>query len=79
MLDQKADHHLLMRRMHKPDPKLAPDKQDKRSVVALEPEDFEKWLQGTIEEATDLICLTPAEFFDAAPERFPTPITGSML
>lgn len=31
MLTINADHHPLMSRMHKPDPKLPPDQQDKRS------------------------------------------------
>jgi putative SOS response-associated peptidase YedK len=65
MLTQNADHHPLMRRMHRPDPKLLPDQQDKRSVVALEEGDFECWLHGAIEDAERLIRLTPAECFDA--------------
>ena len=36
MLTQNADTHPLMRRMHRPDPKRPPDKQDKRSVVPVE-------------------------------------------
>lgn len=79
MLTQNADHHPLMRRMHKPDPKLAPDQQDKRSVVALESDDFEQWLHGTIDEATTLIQLTPTESFNAAPELPATPTTGTLL
>ena len=39
MLTINADDHPLMRRMHKPDPKFAPDQQDKRSVVTIEMED----------------------------------------
>ena len=30
-----ADAHPLMKRMHKPDPRLAPDRQHKRSVVPV--------------------------------------------
>lgn len=67
MLTQNADAHPLMSRMHKPDPKLAPDKQDKRSVVAIEPQDVDTWLWGPIEEAQRLIQLSPPEAFDAAP------------
>ncbi len=33
-----------MSRMHKPDPKLGLDQQDKRSVVALETADWDTWL-----------------------------------
>lgn len=68
MLTQNADAHPIMRRMHKPDPKLGPDQQDKRSVVALEPSEFERWLQGTVEDATSLVRQTPVEVFDAGPE-----------
>jgi putative SOS response-associated peptidase YedK len=67
MLTQNADAHPLMRRMHKPDPTLSPDEQDKRSVVAIERDDFEQWLAGSVEEARQLIRLTPAEVFDAVP------------
>lgn len=79
MLTQNADRHPLMRRMHKPDPQLPPDQQDKRSVVTLEPNEFEQWLQGSIEEATALIRLTPVELFDAAPELVPTPTTRALF
>jgi putative SOS response-associated peptidase YedK len=67
MLTLNADAHPLMSRMHKPDPKLGPDQQDKRSVVALEPDDFEPWLTGSVEAAAKLVRLTPVETFDAAP------------
>ena len=69
MLTLNADDHPLMRRMHKPDPKLGPDQQDKRSVVALEKCDLDAWLNGTPEEAEGLIRLTPAEVFDARPDK----------
>lgn len=68
MLTQNADHHPLMRRMHKPDPKLPPDQQDKRSVVALEEGDFEQWLNGTVEEALGLVKLTAEALFLASAE-----------
>lgn len=67
MLTQNADCHPIMSRMHKPDPKLPPDRQDKRSVVAIERGDSEQWLAGTIEEAVALIKLTRADTFDACP------------
>ena len=67
MLTLNADAHPLMRRMHKPDPKLGPDEQDKRSVVAIELGDTDRWLFGTREDAASLVRLTPVEAFDAAP------------
>jgi len=67
MLTQNADAHPLMRRMHKPDPKLPPDRQDKRSVVAIEPTDVDQWLRGSHDEAAKLVRLTPAEMMAAAP------------
>lgn len=36
MLTINADAHPLMGRMHKPDPKLGPDQQDRRSVIPIE-------------------------------------------
>ena len=67
MLTLNADAHPLMRRMHKPDPKLGPDEQDKRSVVAIEAEDVDRWLFGTPEQASALVRLTPVEVFAAGP------------
>ena len=67
MLTLNADEHPLMNRMHKPDPKLGPDQQDKRSLVLLEPQDFDQWLAGTVQEARALMKLTPVEAFNAGP------------
>lgn len=67
MLTLNADHHPLMSRMHKPDPKLAADAQDKRSVVPIEPEDMDTWLFGSQEQARDLVRLAPTEVFAAGP------------
>ncbi|MBB5204735.1 putative SOS response-associated peptidase YedK [Inhella inkyongensis] len=55
MLTVNADHHPLMRRMHKPDPKLPPEAQDKRSVVVLEPQDLDRWLHAPLDQATALL------------------------
>ncbi len=67
MLTLNADAHALMRRMHKPDPKLGPDQQDKRSVVPIELGDVDQWLAGTIDEAAALIKLPAVEVIDAGP------------
>jgi putative SOS response-associated peptidase YedK len=69
MLTINADDHPIMRRMHKPDPTLGPDEQDKRSVVAIEPEDLELWLHGSLAEASTLIAPPDAELMLAGPLR----------
>jgi len=71
MLTMNADQHPLMRRMHKPDPKLAPHEQDKRSVIAINREDWDPWLQGPQASARELIRLTAIEDFDAGPDDAP--------
>lgn len=62
-----ADAHPLMSRMHKPDPTLGPDKQDKRSVIPVELEDVDRWLSGSIEQAKALLSVAPVEHFSAGP------------
>lgn len=64
MLTLNADHHPLMPRMHKPDPKLGPDQRDKRSVMAIESVDLETWLTGPHDNAAKLLRLAPVECFD---------------
>ena len=69
MLTQNCDAHPLLNRFHKPEPSLPLDQQDKRTVVPLEVSDFRTWLNGTIEQASELVRLRPAELYDAQPER----------
>jgi hypothetical protein len=57
MITQNCDAHPLMRLMHRPDPSLPHDAQDKRSVVPIEPADWDQWLHGTQEQAEALIGL----------------------
>jgi putative SOS response-associated peptidase YedK len=68
LLTLNADAHSLMNRMHKPDPKLGPTQQDKRSVVPIESEDVDTWLFAPQPEAASLVRLAPVERFDAAPD-----------
>ena len=67
MLTLNADAHPLMRRMHKPDPKVGTDEQDKRSVVSIERKDVDQWLLGTLDEAKALVQLPPLEVLAANP------------
>ncbi len=69
MITVNCDGHPLLGRLHKPDPKLPPDAQDKRSVVALEPADWAGWLSGPLETAQSLLRPPPAERFDPAVSR----------
>ena len=69
MITVNCDGHPLLGRLHKPDPALPPDAQDKRSVVALEPGDWATWLRGSQAEASALLKPPPAERFDPAVTR----------
>ena len=71
MLTINADAHPLMRRMHKPDPKLGPEQQDKRSVVPIEAEDVDTWLCAPVTQAAQLVRLAPEPLFEAAPQLPP--------
>jgi len=73
MLTINADSHPLMGRMHRPDPSRPPDRQDKRSVVPIEPEDVDLWLGARVEEAATLIRAPSAGIFDAAPAAAAVP------
>lgn len=51
--------------MHKPDPKLPPDQQDKRSVIALADGYVDTWLAGTLHQAQALLKPPPVEWIEA--------------
>ena len=67
MLTINADAHPLMSRMHKPDPKLEPNEQDKRSVISIEAADVDRWLSGTPDKVTDLLRPPTIDLIDAGP------------
>lgn len=67
MLTINADEHPLMSRMHKPDPALPDDKQDKRSVVSIEQRDVELWLYGSVDESAVLLRPPGMDRIDAGP------------
>jgi len=66
LLTCNCDGHPLLGRLHKPDPNLPPEAQDKRAVAHLEPADWEAWLLGSEAEARALVRPSPAEVFDLA-------------
>lgn len=63
MLTQNCDGHPLLGLMHKPDPALPPDAQDKRSVIPIERADWHTWLHGSIDEALALVRVPPLDLF----------------
>ncbi len=72
MLTMNCTGHTLLGRLHRPDvdPKtkqpLPADQQDKRSVIQIDPADWDQWLYGTETEARVLLRLQPPEVFDQA-------------
>jgi putative SOS response-associated peptidase YedK len=73
MVTLNADHHPLLRRMHRPDLSRPAHMQDKRAVVPLAPEQFDAWLRGTAEEATAALVLPQPDVYDAGPDAVPAP------
>jgi putative SOS response-associated peptidase YedK len=68
MLTINCNAHPLLGLMHKPDRDesgnvLPPERQDKRSVVLLERDQWETWLHGTPAEAARLMRLPEADLF----------------
>jgi len=66
MLTTNCDAHPPLKRLHKPDPSLTPETQDKRSLVHIAPADWEQWLRGALEEALPLIRPPPLDDYDMA-------------
>jgi putative SOS response-associated peptidase YedK len=64
MITENCDGHPLLGRLHKPDPKLPEDAQDKRAVVWVRPEDWRAWLHGDEATARALLKPAPADAFD---------------
>lgn len=66
MITINCDGHPMLGRLHKPDPKLPADSQDKRSVVALMPDDWPAWLGGDEAQARALMTVPDVALFDQA-------------
>ncbi|WP_088281037.1 SOS response-associated peptidase [Ideonella sp. A 288] len=64
MITINCDGHPLLGRLHKPDPKLPPDQQDKRSVVPLAPTNWNAWLTGDEVQARSLLRVPEEALFD---------------
>ena len=60
MLTINADGDPMMQRFHKPE-------DEKRSVVILEPEHYQRWLHASLEEAPGFLLRYPAERLVASP------------
>jgi putative SOS response-associated peptidase YedK len=69
MLTINADGHELMGKMHKNELDPATKKplplaqQDKRSVIAIEIDDVDQWLAGTVADASELLRVPPVALF----------------
>lgn len=60
MLTVNADDHALMKRFHKP-------ADEKRMVVILHEEDYDRWLECPVEDSWGLVRQYPAELMTAEP------------
>ncbi|WP_300649609.1 SOS response-associated peptidase [Hydrogenophaga sp.] len=69
MITCNCDGHPLLGRLHKPDPTLPPDQQDKRAVAHINPADWSTWLHGPVAEAQALVRPQATEVFDLADAR----------
>lgn len=72
MLTQNCDGHQVLELMHKPEPDLPADSQDKRTVVPIWEGDADAWLHGTRQQAEDLIRVPAPDVIKhgpADPER----------
>lgn len=67
MITMNADDHPVMRLMHKPDPKFAADKQDKRSVISIEQADWAQWLTGSPDDARTLLRVPAQDLIKHGP------------
>ena len=60
LLTINADGHEVMKHFHKPS-------DEKRSIVALQNEDYVPWLNADHDKASQLLCLAPIGFLDSEP------------
>lgn len=67
LLTQNCDGHPILALMHKPDPKLPADRQDKRTVVPIWEQDQDPWLHGTVGQARSLIRVPAPDTLEHGP------------
>ena len=65
MLTINADTHPIFRELHKPDPKLPADKQDKRMVVILNKDSYGAWLDAPASKSMEFMRQFPADHLTA--------------
>lgn len=72
MLTQNCDGHPILELMHKPEPGLPANRQDKRTVVPIWEQDQDAWLHGGVVQARALIRVPAPDTLEhgpADPER----------
>ncbi|MDZ4101545.1 MAG: SOS response-associated peptidase family protein [Hydrogenophaga sp.] len=69
MITCNCDGHPLLGRLHKPDPTLPPDRQDKRAVAHIDPADWSTWLHGAQADAQALVRPQATGVFDLTDAR----------
>ncbi|MES2943321.1 MAG: SOS response-associated peptidase [Pseudomonadota bacterium] len=68
MMTINADTHEIFKELHRPDPKRAADRQDKRMVVILNKDSYDAWLDAPAEQTMDFMRQCPAKRLTATPE-----------
>lgn len=68
MLTINADTHPIFNQLHRPNPKMPADKQDKRMVVIVPEAQYTAWLDATPERSVDFLRQYPADRLVATPE-----------
>ena len=76
MITINADEHPMFKALHRPDPKRAPEQQDKRMVVILPRGFYAAWLDAPVERSMDFMKQFPADRLVAAPEPKLSPANG---
>ena len=79
MITVNCHGHALLGRLHKPDPKLPDDAQDRRSVVPLEVEQWSAWFSAPPGVAKGMLQAPPVERFDLSDARRTDQLLGRLF